>query len=143
MRFCRLRRSVERLNSSCASIRLRAFQRLELPHDFRLAAFLQRGGDGAFQFVDVHRLGQAVMGAARALQRVDLLMHFQRAGNDDDGDEGQQFLELRQKIQAQFAVGQDVVENERGGACSLAMAARASAAVERRASSWYLPSASS
>ena len=30
------------------------------------------------------------MRAARALQRMNLLMHLQRAGNDDDGHEGQE-----------------------------------------------------
>ena len=39
-------------------------------------------------------------------------MHLQRAGNNDDGHKRQQFLELGQKIQPQFALGQDMVKDE-------------------------------
>ena len=39
-------------------------------------------------------------------------MHLQRAGDNDDRDKRQQFLELGQKIQTQFALRQHVVKDE-------------------------------
>src|SRR6266571_8364083 len=53
------------------------------------------------------------MRAARPLERLELLLHFERTRNDDDGDERQQVLECRQKIEAAFARLQDVIEDER------------------------------
>src|SRR5581483_3457705 len=43
----------------------RTFQRLELADHLGFAAFLERGFHGAPQFVNIHRLGQAIMRAAR------------------------------------------------------------------------------
>ena len=91
---------------------MRAFERLELPHEFFFAAFREGGFHGALEFVDVHRLRQAIMRAARALERANLLVHFQRAGNNDDGHEGQELFELWQKIEAEFAIREDMIQNE-------------------------------
>ena len=66
----------------------------------------------AAEFVQIQWLGQVVMGAARALQRLHLLMHLQRAAHDDDRNERQQFLELGKKVETQLPLREDVVENE-------------------------------
>ena len=55
------------------------------------------------------------MGAARALERLHLLVHLQRAGDDDDGHKRQQLLELGQEIQAELALRQHVVEDQQVG----------------------------
>ena len=47
-----------------------AFEGFELPDGFMLAAFLEGGLDGAFERADVQRLGEAVVGAARPLERL-------------------------------------------------------------------------
>ena len=52
------------------------------------------------------------MGAARSLERGHLLMHLQRAGNHNDRHVGHQFLQLAQVVQTQFAVGQDVIQED-------------------------------
>ena len=75
-------------------------------------AFLQGSCDGLLEFVDVQRFGEDVMSAARALQCADLLADFQGARDDDDRDEGEEFFKLRQEVQAKFAIGQNVVENQ-------------------------------
>ena len=93
----------------------RAFQGFKLPHHFSLAALLQSNFHSVLEFVDVHRFGKAIMGATRPLQGFHLLLHFQRAGDDDDGNKGQQFLEFRQEVQAEFALGQHMVENQKIG----------------------------
>jgi len=69
----------------------------------------------ALEFVDIHRLGQAVMRAARALQCANLLMHFQCAGDNDNRHEGKQIFELGQKIQPEFAIREDVIQHEQRG----------------------------
>ncbi|OQB89393.1 MAG: hypothetical protein BWX84_02436 [Verrucomicrobia bacterium ADurb.Bin118] len=91
---------------------LRTFQGFKLADHFPVAAFLQRSGDRAFEFMHVHRFGQAVVRAARALQRLQLLLHLERAGDDDDGHMRQQFLERGQKTQTQLTRGQNVVEQQ-------------------------------
>src|ERR1035441_1386083 len=47
-----------------------AFEGLELADGFTLAAFFKGGLDGAFEGADVHRLGEAVMGATGPLERL-------------------------------------------------------------------------
>ena len=92
-----------------------AFEGLELADGFMLAAFFEGGLDGAFEGADVHRLGEAVMGAAGSLERLHLLVHFQGARDDDDGHKRQQLLELGQEIQAELALRQDVVKDQHVG----------------------------
>src|SRR5436189_3735240 len=91
---------------------LGAFQRLELSDNLRFATFLEGGLDRASQFVQIERFGDAVVGAARSLERGHLLMNLQRAGNHNDRHVGHQFLQLAQVVQTQFAVGQDVIEED-------------------------------
>ena len=77
------------------------------------------------------------MGAARSLERLHLLVHFQGARDDDDGHERQQLLELGQEIQAELALGQDVVQDQQVGRVAGESAASASLPLVTRIS-WYL-----
>ena len=63
----------------------------------------------------VHRFGNAVMGPAWSLKYAELLMHFQRARDNDDRHMGQQLLEIAEVIQAQFAMGKDMVQDNETG----------------------------
>ena len=91
---------------------LGSLERFELPDDLRLAALRERGLNRASQLIQVRRFGDAVMRPPRPLQRMDLLVRFQSAGNDNDWHVRQQFLELAQIIQAKFSLRQDMVEDD-------------------------------
>src|SRR5207248_1630573 len=71
-----------------------AFERLKLAHGFLFAALFQGSRDSAFKRVNIHRFGQAVVGAARTLQRLKLLMDFQGAGNNYNWNEGKKLFEF-------------------------------------------------
>ena len=51
------------------------------------------------------------MRAPWSLQGFDLLMHFERAGNNNDGNKWEEMLEFRKKIQAQFSLGQHMIQH--------------------------------
>src|SRR5262245_46678523 len=52
------------------------------------------------------------MRAAWSLQRTNLLVHFERAGHDDDRQEREQLLQRGQKVQPKFASIQHMIEND-------------------------------
>ena len=95
---------------------MRSFERFKLPYQFFLPAFSQGSFHGSLEFVDVHRFRETVVRAAWSLQRANLLMHFKRSGNNYDRDKRKQFFEFRQKIESQFAIGKNVIEDEYVGA---------------------------
>jgi len=89
-----------------------AFEGFELSDGFGLPAFFEGDFDGFFQGVDVDGFGQAEVSASRALEGFHLLADFECAGDDDDGDEGEEFFEFGEEVEAEFAFGKDVIEDE-------------------------------
>src|SRR5689334_17493301 len=94
---------------------MRPFERFKLPHGFQLATFSEGGFDGVFQCPDVHRLGQAVMSAARSLQRFELLMDLEGAGDNDNWNMRQQFLQLGKELKSQLTFVEHMIQNEQVG----------------------------
>src|SRR5207249_10223934 len=90
---------------------VRTLQGFKLAHELLLSAFLEGSRDSASQRVHVHRLGEDIMRAARSLKRFQLLMYFQSARDDHDGNKRQKLLEFGQKIEAQFSFGENMIQN--------------------------------
>src|SRR5437867_2522081 len=80
-----------------------------------LSTFFESGFDRALEHMDIDGLSQAIMGPARPLEGVHLLMNFQSAGNNHDRDKRQQLFQFRKEFQAEFAFIQHVVQNEQVG----------------------------
>lgn len=68
-------------------------------------------GDGAPEVFDVDGLGEAVVRAARSLKRLDLLTDIHGATDDHDRDMGKGLLELREVVETQVAVVEDMIED--------------------------------
>src|SRR5512141_2714180 len=75
------------------------FQHFKLPHQFLFTTLGERRFDRLAQSANVHWFRQAVMRPPGSLQRLQLLMHFQRSRNDHYRRKGHEFLEAWQKIQ--------------------------------------------
>ena len=88
------------------------FQGFKLPDGLALAAFLEGSLDRALEDADVHGFSEAIMGAARPLERLHLLVHLKGTRDDDDGDKWQQFFERGEEIQAELAPGKHVVKDQ-------------------------------
>jgi len=94
---------------------LGAFEGFKAAEDFGFAAFFEGGGDGFAEEFEVDGLVDDVVGAAGALEGAHLLVDFERAGNNDDGDMGEEFLEAGEEFEAEIALGKDVVEDDGAG----------------------------
>src|ERR1035437_5043954 len=66
-----------------------AFEGLELADGLTLAAFFEGGLDRALEDADVHRFRKAIMGAAGSLEGLHLLVYFQGARDNNNGDKRQ------------------------------------------------------
>ena len=88
------------------------FERLETFQDFGFAAFFERDFDGFFEFVEINRFVDRVMGAARALERHHLLLNFERAADEYNRNMRDEFFQFGQIIEAVFAFVEDVIEND-------------------------------
>ena len=82
-----------------------------MPHDFVLTAFLQSRLDRAFKRANIDRFGQTIMSSARALERLQLLLHLERPRHHDDWHVRQQILQFGQKIQTQLLQDQSVLSD--------------------------------
>src|ERR1044071_6043051 len=73
---------------------LGSFQGFELADDLSFAAFAESDFNGAFEFLQIDGLIDAVMGPARPLQSLHLLLSLEHSRYNDDRDIRQKFLEF-------------------------------------------------
>lgn len=92
-----------------------SFESFEAFEDFGFAAFFEGSLDGFLEFAEVDRFVDGVVGAARTLESAHLLLHFEGAADEDDGNVGNEFLEFGKIIETVFASVENVVEHDEVG----------------------------